>query len=202
MFCYSPGLMLKLALGDCVVVHDCASRDMFWPEVRPLATTLESNDSSGSIKTSDQETSRSTAALLDSDSITSISSSTSSISSLDDEEEELGSTSMAFPRAIWWGLEWVRFALKRAWQLDATTSSSSSSSSGSNANDSDNSTKFSGEGQKKQSKGKSTGARSQWTLRGYPVDDLFEQKYRALPKSLQKKLKYYRPYVAAAATEV
>ena len=201
MFCYSPGLMLKLALGDCVVVHDCASRDMFWPEVRPLATTLESNDSSGSIKTSDQETSKSTAALLDSESITSISSSTSSISSLDDEEEELGS-SMAFPRAIWWGLEWVRFALKRAWQLDAATTEISSSSSGSNANDSDNSTKFSGEGQKKQSKGKSTGARSQWTLRGYPVDDLFEQKYRALPKSLQKKLKYYRPYVAAAATEV
>jgi len=171
--------MLKLALGDCVIVHDCASRDMFWPEVRPLETTSEKDPS--------QRESADSANLEDS----------SSSSSLGGEKIELGS-SMAFPRAIWWGLEWVRFALKRAWELDAVTASSRSNGD----NDVDIGTMDGGEVKRKQSKGKGKAAGSQWSLRGYPVDDLFEEKYRALPKNLQKKLKYYRPYVAAANTEV
>lgn len=190
--------MLKLALGDCVIVHDCASRDMFWPEVRPLENTSE--------KDSSQQGSADSANLVGS----------SSSCSLGGEKEKLGSC-MAFPRAIWWGLEWVRFALKRAWELDAVTASShsngnndvdsgngdsDSSSRSRSANSNDISTMDGGEVKRKQNKGKGKAAGSQWSLRGYPVDDLFEEKYRALPKSLQKKLKYYRPYVAAANTEV
>jgi hypothetical protein len=155
---FATGLLLQLALGDCVVVHDCASRDMTWPE--DPAAVREDNR------------------LGDSSSSGEYSSGGS----------DIGDGGVAFPRAIWWGLEWSRYALRYAWEL--------------NADGVDGGFDGAEAGGRPKERAKKAKAPSQWSLRGYPVDALFEQQYRALPKSLLKRLKYYRPFVAAGGTEV
>jgi len=49
--------------------------------------------------------------------------------------------------------------------------------------------------------GDTGGEEEGWYLRGYNVKNMFECEYRKLPKSLQKRLKYYREIVKAAGTE-
>ena len=70
----------------------------------------------------------------------------------DDETEHL-----YVPRAVWWGLEWTRFALSRMWRLPE---------------------------------------QGPPLLRGYNVQRPFEAKLNELPKSLAKRLKYYRSHLA------
>lgn len=63
--------------------------------------------------------------------------------------------SQRIPRALWWGLEWSRYALARLWRVDLPHKP---------------------------------------ILRGYSVQDLFADKYRAMPKALYKRLRYYRKF--------
>jgi len=67
-------MLLRLALGDAVIVHDCGSRGLVWPSQMEL------------------QVGKAPSAEFD---------------------EDLTGT---VPRAIWWGLEWVRFVLRDIWQ--------------------------------------------------------------------------------------
>ncbi|KAL1503986.1 hypothetical protein AB1Y20_010402 [Prymnesium parvum] len=80
-------------------------------------------------------------------------------------ENARGEAELRFvPRALWWGLEWARYALHTLWRLPP--------------------------------------AREPPTLRGVNVQSLFDAQMRKLPKPLGKRLKYYRPYVAADLAEL
>uniref|UniRef100_A0A7S2XVS5 Uncharacterized protein n=1 Tax=Fibrocapsa japonica TaxID=94617 RepID=A0A7S2XVS5_9STRA len=65
--------------------------------------------------------------------------------------------SKGIPRALWWGLEWVRYCLGRSWRTQ-------------------------------------DGCRDKVYIRGYNVEPLWSKEYNSLPKTLRKKLRYYRPY--------
>lgn len=66
-----------------------------------------------------------------------------------------GTSSHKIPRALWWGLEWSRYALSRLWRVDTHDTP---------------------------------------LLRGNTAVALFDEKYSRIPKSLYKRLKYFRKF--------
>lgn len=117
-------MLLRLAVGDAVVIHDCGSRGLVWPS--PMELQVANAPATTGF------------------------------------DEELTGT---VPRAVWWGLEWVRYVLRDIWHLEGEEASS-----------------------------------EVW-LRGCRVTDLFRKKAHRLPKSLRKRLRYYRGIAAAAGTK-
>ena len=134
-------LLLRLAMGDVVIIHDCSSRDLHWPDV------IAGNENMG-------------------------------------ETESSRPLARGHPRAIWWGAEWVRYALCTIWNLDG--SHEAGTSPGEDAGD---------------DQGVRCSSARTWWLRGYNVNGLYREQMRKLPKSLRKRLKYYRNIVAAAGTQ-
>lgn len=84
------------------------------------------------------------------------------------------------PRAVWWGLEWSRYALETLWYLESDATSDAHSGVGMLRN----------------------GRVRAPLLRGYNVRTLFDDKLRALPKPLWKRLKYYRAHLAPGLREL
>ena len=148
------GLLLRLALGDAALIHDCGSRDLAWPTVPGEAVGGEG-----------EQLSKGASGLL---------------------YEGLagdGPTGAAsVPRALWWGVEWARFALRESWQLNTKNGGSAEGEQGNAGDDAT--------------------PKSAWSLRGYNIEPMFRSKFRQLPKSLRKRLKYYRGFVEASGTEV
>ena len=138
-------MLLRLAMGDVVLVHDCSSRDLHWPE--PLAAADAEADEEADDSSDD---------------------------SSDTSSGDVAAPTRGHPRAIWWGVEWVRYALREIWNLESEGGAQGGS----------------------ERKSKRT-----WWLRGYNVNSLYREKLRALPKSLRKRLKYYRTVAAAAGTQ-
>ena len=81
------------------------------------------------------------------------------------EGEDAAPVQKYVPRALWWGLEWSRYALAQLWKLEDAESAPP-------------------------------------LLRGVNVESMFKSKLDALPKPLNKKLKYYRSHLAPGLTSL
>ena len=104
-------------------------------------------------------------------------------------EYEDGTTEQLWvPRAVWWGLEWSRYALEAVWHVESGEGEDTGAGEAS-----------AGEGP--DVAGSSARVRTP-LLRGYNVRSLFDEKLRGLPKPLWKKLKYYRAYLAPGLDEL
>ena len=97
------------------------------------------------------------------------------------------------PRAVWWGLEWSRYALESLWHLESGSADIAAADPGF---DEAAAKQHAGVGMLRNNLVR--GPR----LRGYNVREMFDDKLRAIPKPLWKKLKYYRTHLAPDLREV
>ena len=96
-------------------------------------------------------------------------------------------------RAIWSGLSWIKYALKRCW---ISPSSSSMVEEMDKRNEDEKGDNFREEGKNQQRKSREKEKPVEPILvRGYDVSPMYSRRYDMLPKKLKKKLRYYRHYI-------
>jgi len=154
-------LLMHLATGSTCLIYDYGSRGTFWPAVAADAA----NGDTGAVRAVDEgadvfddvfQVLDGDAGAFDGDADDGDASDDGDVSdgaAFDGAPDE----GVKVPRAIWWGVEWSRYALQRLWKVPVPQSALP-------------------------------------RLRGYGAQPLFDEQMRRLPKTLAKRLKYYRKF--------
>ena len=87
-------------------MHDCGSRDLFWPT---LPNEIPNDGTAVSLSSCLDVSAQSPPSNSPPSTVVTTSNAPASSSS----------PTVSVPRAIWWGLEWIRFVLKELWDLNA-----------------------------------------------------------------------------------
>ena len=95
--------------------------------------------------------------------------------------------------AIWSGLSWIKYALKRCW-ISPSSSSMAEEKNERNENKKVDNIQEEGKNQQRKIREKEKTVEP-ILVRGYDVSPMYSRRYDMLPKKLKKKLRYYRHYV-------